>query len=176
MVSARTLWTFVAVLAVVGLLGYGLLKKNPNSVEIGQPTPDRSLPTLAGNDTGDIADYRGKWVLVNLWASWCVPCRQEAPALERFYRAERVHDFTVLGVDSQDLSDDATRFVREFGLTYPQLRDGPGDLGQDFGTRGYPESFLVDPHGKLALIQRGTVSADYLDSQVRPLLDRRAAS
>jgi cytochrome c biogenesis protein CcmG, thiol:disulfide interchange protein DsbE len=175
-VSARTFWTFLAVLAIVGLLGYGLLKKNPNNLEIGQPIPDRSLPMLSGDGTRTIADYQGKWVLVNLWASWCAPCRQEAPALERFYRSERAHDFTIVGIDSQDLSDDGARFVREYGLTYPQLHDGAGDLGHDYGTVGYPESFLVDPHGDIALIQRGTVSSSYLDSQVRPLLDGKAAS
>ena len=174
--SARTLWTFAAVLAIVGLLGYGLLKKNPNNLEVGQPIPDRSLATLSGAGTGEIADYRGKWVLVNLWASWCVPCRQEAPALEHFYRAEHAHDFTVLGVDSQDLSDDGERFVREYGITYPQLHDGPGDLGHAYGTVGYPESFLVDPRGDIALIRRGAVSSDFLDSQVRPLVDGREPS
>ncbi|MDX6636868.1 MAG: cytochrome c biosis protein CcmG, thiol:disulfide interchange protein DsbE [Solirubrobacterales bacterium] len=163
-------------LAIVGLLGYGLLKKNPASLQIGQRAPDRTLPTLAGGSSGDIADYRGRWVLVNLWASWCVPCRQESPALETFYRAERTHDFTVLGVDSQDLSDDGMRFVHEFGVTYPQLHDGPGDLGHSYGTLGYPESFLVDPKGHIALIRRGAVTADYLQSTVRPLIDRKAAA
>jgi cytochrome c biogenesis protein CcmG/thiol:disulfide interchange protein DsbE len=169
-VSARTFWAFLGVLAVVGLLGYGLLSKGANTLEIGQSIPDRTLPALAGGGSGNIAAYRGRWVLVNLWASWCTPCRDESPELETFYRAERRHGFTVLGIDSQEISTDGLRFVRDYGLTYPQLHDGPGDLSDELGTRGYPESFLVDPRGRLALIRRGPVTPDYLRSTVLPLI------
>jgi len=152
-VSARTFWAFLGVLAVVGLLGYGLVSKGAASADIGQPVADRELPTLDGAGSGRIADHRGEWVLVNLWASWCLPCKQESPALQSFYRAERGHDFIVLGVDSQDLSQNGLQFVHEYGITYPQLHDGPGDLGDDLGATGYPESFLVDPQGKLRLFR-----------------------
>jgi len=173
-VSARTFWAFLGALAVVGLLGYGLVSKGAASVEIGQPVPDRELPALDGTGSGRIADYRGKWVLVNLWASWCLPCKQESPALESFYRAERGHGFTVLGVDSQDLSENGLRFVHEYAITYPQLHDGPGNLGDDLGATGYPESFLVNPHGRLVLLRRGPVTPDYLQAVVRPFLDAGA--
>jgi cytochrome c biogenesis protein CcmG, thiol:disulfide interchange protein DsbE len=172
-VSARTFWAFLGVLAVVGLLAYGLISKSGNSIDIGARFPGRTLDSLDGGRPANIADYRGKWVLVNLWASWCAPCREEAPALEQFDRAERKHDFTVLGVDSKDLSTDAQRFVDEFGVTYPQLHDGPGDLAGDLGTVGFPESFLVDPKGRLALIRRGTVTPDFLRSVVAPLIRRQ---
>lgn len=174
--SARTFWTFLAVLAIVGLLGYGLVKKNNSRVTVGQKVPDRTLPMLVGDGSGDIADYRGRWVLVNLWASWCVPCRQESPTLERYYRAERAHNFTVLGVDSQEISQRGVDFVHRYGVTYPQLYDGPGDLGHSFGTNGYPESFLVDPQGDIALIRLGPVTSDYLKNVVQPILDGKAAS
>lgn len=168
--SARTFWAFLGVLAVVGLLAYGVIAKAPASINPGQPVPDRTLETLGGSGSGRIADYRGKWVLVNLWASWCTPCRQESPALETFYRAQRRHHFTVLGVDSRDLSQNGLGFVRDYGITYPQLHDGPGDLGHDLGVQGYPESFLVDPSGRLALIRRGPVTPDYLRTAVKPFL------
>ena len=164
----------MGVLAVVGLLTFGLISKGGNSVDIGQPFPGRTLDSLDGGGAQSIADYRGKWVLVNLWASWCAPCRQEAPALEQFNRAHAKSDFTVVGVDSKDLTDNAKRFVAEFGVTYPQLHDGEGTLADDLGTLGFPESFLVDPNGKLALIRRGAVSAGYLQTTVLPFLRGKA--
>jgi cytochrome c biogenesis protein CcmG, thiol:disulfide interchange protein DsbE len=175
-VSARAFWAFLAVLAVVGLLAYGLASKGSASISVGDQAPGRSLPRLQGKGAGEIADYRGGWVLVNVWASWCPPCRDEAPALERFYRRERRHDFTVLGIDSRDVTSDAIDFLRRYRITYPQLRDGSAELYDDLGMTGYPESFLVDPQGKLALIRRGAVTPSYLDDVVRPFLTGEARS
>jgi cytochrome c biogenesis protein CcmG, thiol:disulfide interchange protein DsbE len=173
-VSARALAVFIAVLAVIGLLGYGLAKKSSDSLAIGDPVPNATteLPRLGGEGTASLADYRGRWVLVNVWASWCVPCRTESPALERFYEAHRGPDFTILGIDSNDLTGDATAFLRRYGVGYPQLRDGSGDYSQgELGTTGVPESFLVDPRGRLVLHSLGPVSDDYLRSNVVPHLD-----
>jgi cytochrome c biogenesis protein CcmG, thiol:disulfide interchange protein DsbE len=175
-VSARAFWAFMAVLAVVGLLAYGLASKGTASLSTGQPVPDRTLPRLEGGGSGDIADYRGRWVLVNVWASWCAPCRQEAPLLQSFYRRERSHGFTVLGIDSKDLEGDARGFVSRFGLTYPQLYDGEGKAPDALGMTGFPENFLVDPAGKLVLIRRGPVTAEYLNAAVSPFLAGKAKS
>ena len=173
--SARTFAVFMAVLAVIGLLGYGLLNKSAEALEPGEAVPATSLPRLDGEGSGSIADYRGRWVLVNVWASWCTPCRDESPALERFYRAHRDRRFTILGIDSNDLSDDALSFVRKYGITYPQLRDGSGDFSQqELGTTGVPESFLVGPDGRLVLHRLGPVTGDYLDSNVVPYLTGEA--
>jgi cytochrome c biogenesis protein CcmG, thiol:disulfide interchange protein DsbE len=174
-VSARSFAAFLAVLAVVGLLGFGLLSKGGASVDVGDPVPDGPLPRLDGNGTGEIADYRGRWVLVNFWASWCDPCRTESPSLERFHRRHRADGFTVLGIDTRDLSGDGRAFVRRYGLTYPHLRDGDGERSRDFGTTGLPESFLVDPEGRLALLRRGPVDDEYLERYVAPLLEGNRA-
>jgi cytochrome c biogenesis protein CcmG/thiol:disulfide interchange protein DsbE len=109
-------------------------------------------------------------VLVNFWASWCVPCREEAPVLERFQRRHGDAGFTVLGIDSRDLSDDGREFVDQYELSYPQLRDGDGDAAHDFGTTGVPENYLIGPEGKVRLLVRGPVTAGYLDDYVAPLL------
>ena len=147
--SVRQFAAFMAVLAVIGLLGFGLVKKSSGGVDIGDEAPAKSLPTLEGSGEGSLSDYRGRWVLLNVWASWCGPCREESPALQRFY--SRHHgDLVVLGVDTRDLTEDGRGFVREFGLTYPQLRDGDGGYAHDLGTTGVPESFLIAPSGKLA--------------------------
>ena len=169
--SAKTFVAVMAVLAVIGLLGFGLLSKGEAAIAVGDPAPDKELASLDGGGTGRLADYRGGWVLVNFWASWCDPCRDEAPALEAFRRAHQGGDFTVLGINLDDTTDDALGFVREYGLTYPQLRDGDGRERRDaYGMTGFPESFLVNPEGEIALIRRGPVDAKYLEDEVLPAI------
>jgi cytochrome c biogenesis protein CcmG, thiol:disulfide interchange protein DsbE len=176
-VSARSFAVVMAALAVIGLLTYGLVSKGGSSVAIGDSIPNATtpLPELQGGTTGSVADYRGRWVLLNVWASWCAPCRTESPDLERFYDARRGRDFTILGIDTNDLSDDALDFVHRYGITYPQLRDGDGDFAQDeLGTTGVPESFLVDPQGRLVLHSLGPVNERYLEANVVPYLEGKA--
>jgi cytochrome c biogenesis protein CcmG/thiol:disulfide interchange protein DsbE len=174
-VSAKSFVVVMVVLAAIGLLAYGLISKGGSAIAVGDPAPDKQLSQLGGTGTGDIADYRGRWVLVNFWASWCAPCRSEAPALESFQKEHAQQGFTVLGINLDDNTDDATAFVRRYGLTYPQLRDGDGSDRRDaYGMTGFPESFLVDPAGKLALIRRGAVDESYLTDQVAPLIQSRS--
>jgi thiol-disulfide isomerase/thioredoxin len=176
-VSARTFAVVLAALAVVGLLTYGLLKKGGSTVEVGQVVPGAAtpLPHLDGNGTSTVADYRGRWVLLNVWASWCPPCQTESPDLERFYDSHRDQHFTILGIDTNDLSPDALSFVRNHDITYPQLHDGNGDFASnDLGTTGVPESFLVSPQGKLVLHSLGPVTERYLEDNVAPHLTAKA--
>jgi cytochrome c biogenesis protein CcmG/thiol:disulfide interchange protein DsbE len=169
-VSARALAAFLAALAVVGLLAYGFITKGGGNVEVGSEAPDATLPALTGESEGSLADHRGDWVLVNFWASWCVPCRDESPALEAFHRRHRADGFTVLGIDYRDVTSDGVAFVDEFGLTYPMLRDRDGELYDDYGATGVPESYLVDPDGKVALLRHGPVDDEYLQKYVAPLI------
>jgi cytochrome c biogenesis protein CcmG/thiol:disulfide interchange protein DsbE len=169
-VSVRSSIAVLAVLAVVGLLTFGLVSKGSSGVALGEAAPAESLPRLEGGGDESLAAYRGRWVLVNFWASWCVPCREEAPALERFQRRHGEGNFTVVGIDSRDLSGDGRDFVQQYGLSYPQLRDGDGDAAHAFGTTGVPENFLIDPRGKVRLLVRGPVTAEYLHKAVEPML------
>jgi cytochrome c biogenesis protein CcmG, thiol:disulfide interchange protein DsbE len=170
-VSARSFLAFLAVLAVIGLLGFGLLSKGKAKIAVGDPVPDKVLPTLPGPGRGSIVEHRGEWALVNLWASWCLPCRQEAPALERFYRHNRAHNVTVIGIDVEDNRDDAVAFLREHPTTYPQLRSVGDERSAAFGSIGVPENFLVDPKGRLALIWRGPLNEAMLRQRVEPFLE-----
>lgn len=169
--SPKSVVVLAAVLALLGLLTYGLLSKGGDSLAIGDRAPDREMTTLDGTGNGRIADYRGHWVLVNFWASWCEPCRTEAPALESFWRANRGSGAIVLGVDVDDASDDARSFAREFHLTYPLLRQGDGDpIKHSYGMTGLPENFVIDPSGSIRLIQRGPIDEAFLREQVQPLV------
>jgi cytochrome c biogenesis protein CcmG/thiol:disulfide interchange protein DsbE len=171
-VSFRSVIAVLGVLAVVGLLVFGLASKGSSGLAIGDPVPTSALPRLEGSGSQSLAHYRGRWVLVNFWASWCPPCREEASALEHFQRQYGGPRFVVLGIDTRDLSEDGRDFVEEFDLSYPQLRDGNGDVSHDFGTTGLPESFLVDPAGRLRLHAPGAVDEDYLHEAVAPLLPK----
>jgi cytochrome c biogenesis protein CcmG, thiol:disulfide interchange protein DsbE len=170
-VSARSFLAFLAVLAVVGLLAFGLISKGSAKIAVGDPVPDRSLPALPGPGKESIAAHRGKWVLVNLWASWCDPCREEAAVLERFYERNRGHDTTVIGINVQDNESDALAFLRDHPTGYPQLRSVGDERSDAFGSTGVPENFLVDPRGRLALIQRGPVDDRFLDEWVTPMIE-----
>jgi cytochrome c biogenesis protein CcmG/thiol:disulfide interchange protein DsbE len=169
-VSARSFIAFLAVCAVIGLLAFGLISKGSAKIEVGDPVPDRRLPMLEKPGSGEIADYRGRWVLVNLWASWCGPCRDEAPELERWWRAHRDEGATVLGINVQDNSEDAIDFLDQFRSTYPQLRSVGDERSEAFGSTGVPENFLVDPKGRLALIWRGPVDEHFLRDSVDPIV------
>jgi cytochrome c biogenesis protein CcmG/thiol:disulfide interchange protein DsbE len=174
-VSSKSFAVVIAVLAVIGLLGFGLLSKGEASLSLGETAPDKQLQMLDGSGRGQIADYRGKWVFVNFWASWCEPCKAEAPVLESFQNAHQAQGFTVLGIDLYDSTEDALNFTHRYGLTYPQLHESGGDDRKEaYGMTGFPESFLISPQGKIALIRRGPVDQSYLDQMVVPLIRTRS--
>jgi len=169
-----------AIVALVALLAYGLASNEPErGVEQAllagerEPAPKVDLPRLDGNGDGSLADYRGHLVVLNFWASWCKPCRAESPLLQRWHERLDKQGATVLGVDVQDLSGDALDFVSEYGLTYPMLRDGPGDIRDDYGILGLPETFVIDPRGRVAAVARGPVDEAWMREQVAPLLKER---
>ena len=94
-------------------------------------------------------DLKGKAVVVNFWASWCIPCRDEAPVLQKTYERYRDRGLVVLGVDVNDFKADARRFMKRYGITYPVAYDGKGSTVGKWGVRGFPETFFVDRTGTL---------------------------
>jgi cytochrome c biogenesis protein CcmG/thiol:disulfide interchange protein DsbE len=162
------------VVALIALLAYGLASNDPDQDVAGEEAPPIALPKLDGGGTAALADYRGKVVVLNYWASWCEPCKDESPLLQRWHERLSRQDATVLGVDVQDLDDDARAFIEEYGLTYPMLRDGPGETRDDFGILGLPETFVVDRLGRIAAVQRGVVDDEFMRDKVVPLLGERS--
>jgi cytochrome c biogenesis protein CcmG/thiol:disulfide interchange protein DsbE len=169
-VRPRSIIAVLLAVAVVGFLVYGLVSKGNSRLAVGETAPSPELPKLDEPGEGSLKEYRGQWVLVNFWASWCVPCQDEAPALTKFQAEHAGQNFTVVGIDTQDISDDGTKFAKEYDLTYPLLHDGNGDNGHEFGTTGVPENYLIEPNGKLAWAVAGPVDARMLEEHVAPLL------
>jgi cytochrome c biogenesis protein CcmG, thiol:disulfide interchange protein DsbE len=169
-VRVRSIIAIVVAVAVVALLVFGLLSKGNSRLAQGAVAPSPPLPKLGEAGKGSLNEYRGKWVLVNFWASWCDPCRAEAPELVKFQQEHAGQNFTVVGIDTQDISDDGLKFAKEYGLDYPLLHDGNGDYGHEYGTTGVPENYLLEPNGKLAWAEYGPVDKKILEEHVAPLL------
>ena len=143
------------VAALLFLLGYQLANQGAmSSAKLGAqsttgPAHDFTLPLFEGG-TVQLSGLKGQPVMVNFWASWCVPCRDEAPILERTWQQYKDRGVVFLGVDIWDTEANARAFMREFGLTYPTALDRDGKVAIDYGVRGVPETFFVDREGKLA--------------------------
>lgn len=144
-------WGFVvAIVLGLGVGAYALVKSRPpRPVEVGQQAPQFSAVNLKTGDTVSMKKaYQGQVVLVNLWATWCVPCRKEMPAMERLYKELGPKGFKIaaVSVDEGDTKD-VLAFADEFGLTFDILHDGDGSVQKAFQTVMFPESFLIDRNG-----------------------------
>ena len=131
--------------------------------------PDFTLPRLDGRGDLSLASFRGKAVLVNFWASWCDPCRGEAPLLEQAAQSYAGR-LVVLGVDFQDFSGDARKFVSKYHITYPVVRDGSGKWLERYGVSGAPETFYVNADGKVVAHTPGAVDRGTLADGIRRAL------
>lgn len=167
----------IAVVALLGLLAYGVASKAPSdSIDSQLAKGQRvkaanvSWPSLDTGGSRALAAYRGKVVVLNFWASWCVPCRQEAPLLERWQHAFAGRGATVLGVDVLDVTSDAQSFIHSFGLTYPIVRDRDGSTLKSFQVLGYPETLVIDRQGRIAATRRYPVDQVFYKQSVAPLL------
>jgi cytochrome c biogenesis protein CcmG, thiol:disulfide interchange protein DsbE len=163
--------------ALVAVLAYGVAHQHASrsidrAVAAGdRPTaPGLHLPRLGVSGDAAIADWRGKVVVVNFWASWCEPCRDETPLLERWHRRLAADNGLVLGINTLDVDADALRFERAFHLTYPMLRDRDGAGARRFGVAGYPETVVLDRRGRIAAVARGPVDDGFMREKLRPLL------
>jgi cytochrome c biogenesis protein CcmG/thiol:disulfide interchange protein DsbE len=128
--------------------------------------PDFTLERLDESSELRLSELEGKAVLVNFWASWCAPCKEEAPFLEEVWRDNRNRGLVVVGLDAKDFRADARRFAERFGLTFPLVYDGPGDSTDPYGVTGFPETFVIDREGHVVAAFKGGVDGE----DVRPKL------
>jgi len=170
----------IAVFALLGLLGYGVASKTPSdSIDAQVAKGDRvtapaaAWPVLDGHGRSSLVAYRGKVVVLNFWASWCVPCRTEAGLLERWQQRIAPRGGTILGVDVLDVTSDAQSFLRTFHITYPIVRDRDGSTMKSFQVVGYPETLVIDRRGRIAATRRFPVDERFLEQSVLPLLKER---
>jgi cytochrome c biogenesis protein CcmG/thiol:disulfide interchange protein DsbE len=172
----RRAWRWLLPLSaipVLALLAYGfrLSPRDIPSPLVGRPAAPFALQTFEGR-TVTLDSLRGQVVVVNFWASWCYPaCYEEAPVLERGWREYRDRGVIVLGVDIQDKTEAAEKFIRDFGLTFPNAPDPGGRVSVDFGVYGVPETFFVDRQGRIRAKHVGAVTDRALRAQLDRLLD-----
>jgi cytochrome c biogenesis protein CcmG, thiol:disulfide interchange protein DsbE len=166
--------------ALVALLAYGVFVNQPKrgidaALAAGRrpAAPDLSLPQLDSSRRVSLRSWLGKVVVLNYWASWCPPCREESPLLERWQQRIAPRGGIVVGVDALDVTSDARRFLRRYHLGYPMLRDGDGHSQNEFGITGYPETFVIDRRGRIAAVRRGAVDDVFMSRHVLSLLRER---
>jgi cytochrome c biogenesis protein CcmG, thiol:disulfide interchange protein DsbE len=169
----------VIAVALLALLTFGIANQGTNSsidsaVARGDyppaPNADEQLPILGASGTESLADFRGKVVVLNIFASWCPPCQTEAPILEQEQQRIANDDATILGVTYQDASGASESFVRQHHLTYPVIRDVNGNLTRAFGVDGVPETFVINRQGRVVALQREQLAGSWLQQAVAHVL------
>jgi cytochrome c biogenesis protein CcmG/thiol:disulfide interchange protein DsbE len=168
---------FVAAL-FVGLATLPRLLRAPEPMLVGKEAPDFLLSVVAnavsnGNDATRLrmSDLRGSAVLLDFWATWCGPCRAEAPIVDAFARRWKDHGVAVVGIDT-DTPDqgDPSEFARQYGLSYPVVRDPSGDAARRYGIDGLPTLVLVSRTGRVVAIRTGLTDSGELERLVRQVL------
>ncbi len=172
--SAVPITVAVLAVALIALLVYGVIgKRTDNSLDQAvaagrkpaAPGGDVRLPALDGAGAGTaLADLRGKVLVLNFWASWCEPCKAEAPVLEHTQQVLAKNNGTVLGVTYKDAPGDSKAFVRDEKVTWPNLRDDRLKLAPKYGTTQLPETFIIDRTGKVVALSRGQIDQQFMDS------------
>ena len=156
-------------LLVLCLLGYGLLSRPASTLQVGSPVPDFQITALDGGQM-NLGAERGNVVVVNFYASWCNPCREEAADIEATWRAYQDRGVQFMGIAYKDADSKAQAFLEEFGATYPGAVDPGNRTARAYGVTGVPETFVVDQQGQLVQHFVGPVTQAELERVLAPLL------
>lgn len=164
-------WLLAGVAALLALLTIDVTAPTTavDTPIVGRPAPAFDLETLDGGRLS-LAELRGAPVVVNFWASWCIPCREEAPLLTRAAQRYAAQGLRVVGIVYQDGAESARDFVSRYGQTYPAVLDPDGRTAIDYGVFGIPETFFIDRTGVVRSRQVGPVTEDGLRRQIEALL------
>ena len=169
--SWRVFWkvlSFGLILALLGLLAWGLRRTQAGQVQTGM-APDFSLTSFSG-ETLTLSELRGQVVVINFWASWCPPCREEAAYLEQTWRNYQDRGVVFIGVDYLDIETEALAYIEEFDITYFNGPDLRTKISQAYRIQGVPETFYVAKNGELRDLKIGPLIPPELDQKIEELL------
>ena len=173
----------VAAVALLALLTFGVAGQTSTSSIDAQvargtfptaPSLKTALPMLGSGRSVSLADYHGKVVVLNVFASWCDPCKAEAPILADAERTLKAHDATILGVTYLDNTSASEQFVRQEHITYPVLRDVSGSFVRSFGATGVPETFVINRAGRIQAVRRYQLNNTWLKQTLPRILAERS--
>lgn len=139
-------------------------------IPVEYPAPELALATVQG-EAQTLADYQGQVVLVNLWATWCPPCKEELPVLEQFYEDHVDEGFVIIGIDFGESADVVDAFIKTTNLTYPIWVDEASEAGRAFNSYSLPASFVIDRDGTVRLAWTGAISQSMLEKHVTPVIE-----
>ncbi len=140
-------------------------------LEMDFAAPEVKLNDLKGAPVS-LADFRGQTVLVNHWAFWCPPCRDELPTLEKYYKDHRNQKFTIVAIESGGEFEDVDYFARQFKLTFPVWMDPGEKAASAFNVVALPSSFIIDPAGQVIMGWSGEISREMLEKHITPILEK----
>lgn len=166
--TVTQLIVLIPVLGLLALLGYGLAQKSAPPL-VGGPAPDFTLQLFDGGEV-TLSELRGKVVVINFWASWCPPCREEAPILEAAWEFYRDQGVVFIGVDWLDTEAEARAYIQEFNLTYPHGPDLGSRIGRAYRITGVPETFFISRDGLIAAHIPAPLDAVTLATNIQVLL------
>jgi cytochrome c biogenesis protein CcmG/thiol:disulfide interchange protein DsbE len=173
----------LAAVGVLALLAFGVSEQNDTSSIDAQvargrfpmaPSQTQALPVLGSSAKRTLADYRGRVVVLNVFASWCDPCAAEAPVLAREQTVLARKGATMLGIAYEDASPSSEAFARRYHFTFPILRDVSGSFAQSFGTKAVPETFVINRQGRVQALRRYPVTSQWLEQNVPRILKQSA--
>lgn len=174
-------WIQVAIFAVVVIIGGLTIANNlfmkeekPKLAKAGEQARDFTLPGLDGGEI-KLADYKGKTVVLNFWASWCEPCRQEMPDLQAQYDRWRDQGVVVLAVNEAESKITAGAYVQQLGLKFPVALDSKEDVRKLYGVYNYPSSVFIGPDGKIGKVVEGPMTASFINTTLTDITAKSKA-
>ena len=153
----------------IGVMGTTTATSRSGKELVGKKAPSFVAPKVGGQLVS-LENYKNKPLVLNFWASWCPPCRDETPGMERIWRKYEDQGVVILGINVQDGEKEAERYISEFGVTFSNALDLDGSITVDYGVTGLPVTFFIDNDSVVAGRWVGSISEDRLDNWVSNLI------